>query len=374
VRLSKLSLRQFRNLTHLEFEPGPVLNVIYGDNAQGKTSILEAIYFLSTLSSFRTGKVSDLIQFETGAFQLSGQLAGRKQMPPLDLKVRVDNGQRVTSVNEKAVSSRQFVSQLKTVIFSPESLGAIKFGPDQRRTLIDQAVFQLLGTAAEAQMSFSRALKQRNACLKQLRDGEIDLKQGHALLESLDEVFLKAAAEVTFYRLQFLDDILPQMQEILCKIIGQQCMLDVLYESGEKAWTERSFEAVSARLREELEAPTRRVAEVALGSTLTGPHRHDITLLFNENDSRIYCSQGQQRALILSFKMAETVYHSKVFESFPLLLLDDVLSEFDEKKREFLIEFLRANEAQTFLTTTDQARFLQGCSFRIEAGQIFSAQ
>jgi recombinational DNA repair ATPase RecF len=184
-----------------------------------------------------------------------------------------------------------------------------------------------------------------------------------------------------------LDRIFVKTEAILGKITGEAVTLKFQYQSGQKPWTQRGLKEIQGRLCDELLAPDRVRAEVATGITLTGPHRHDLSFLFNGNDSRIFCSQGQQRALILAFKIAEIVYHSEAFGSYPLLLLDDVLSEFDESKRRFLIEFLQSNEAQTFLTTTDQSHLKDAglklgtkpevkqkneTVYRLEAGKVAS--
>jgi len=372
VRVDRLSFRQFRNITEIDFTPGPVLNYFVGDNAQGKTSIIEGIFHISTLRSFRTATTLDLIQRGHESAQLEAHVSSISgKTSQKNLKVRLSKGHRQLTLNEKQVSPSKFVGQVRTVVFSPESLGAIKFGPDLRRELVDQAVYQISSEAPLAFTRFSKALRQRNACLKQIKMGLIVPNKGRGILESLDAGFLQAATEITFLRLRFLDTILPHAQETLSLIMGEKCSLEFAYESHDEPWKERNLEAIHQRLKDEILDSSRRISEEALGVTLTGPHRHDLSFLFNGNDSRIFCSQGQQRALILSFKIAEIVYHGKAFESYPLLLLDDVLSEFDEKKRRFLVDFLRAHNAQTFLTTTDHTQVLQGCSvFHVEAGRL----
>ena len=197
---------------------------------------------------------------------------------------------------------------------------------------------------------------------------------GQRLLEGIDESYIVAASKLIFARLFFLGELYPFFNEVLSQILGTKSEAQVLYKSADEPWSLTTEEQARRRLRDELNDSIRRVAEESLGATLTGPHRHDISILFNGNDSRFFCSQGQQRALILAFKIAEIMYHRKAFESYPLLLLDDVLSEFDEKKRGFLIEFLRNNEAQTFLTTTDQTQAPNGSSlFKIKEGMICQA-
>lgn len=370
MRVTGLNIRQFRNLSEVEVTPDKVLNILVGDNGQGKTSFIEAIYYLSTLKSFRTGKSLDLIQKNQGGFLVQAKIESPLQLD-LILAARVEEKSRKLSINEKPATASNFATKLRTVVFSPESLGAIKSGPEARRELIDQAVFQTSEVAAVAQREYSRALRQRNACLKQVKNGEVAPEVGEDILQSLETNFLAAGTAVIEERLGFLDRLFRKVDGILEKITGEKATVKFDYKSSSEPWLERQKEAILDRLRDELNSKERRHAERSTGVTLTGPHRHDIRFLFNENDSRIFCSQGQQRALILAFKIAEIVYHSEAFGSYPLLLLDDVLSEFDEGKRRFLIEFLRNNEAQTFLTTTDQTHFLKGSQvFHVEAGRI----
>jgi DNA replication and repair protein RecF len=372
VRLKKFSLRQFRNINEIEINPDKALNVFIGENAQGKTSLLEGIYFLSTLKSFRPGKLTDLTKVGSDRFQVEGILnIDGVANQTTDLKVRFEELKKKTYLNEKLIPAGKFISTLRVVVFSPDSLAAIKYGPELRRELIDQAVFQISKKAAQAQEFYAHAVRQRNACLKQIKNGILEKNQGREVLGSLEPAFLRLASEVTYYRLEFLDSIKESMAEIVTKIMGTTVNLDFAYKSEEKNWEERGYSAIHDRLLRELEIIGRRASEEAIGLSLVGPHRHDLAFVFNQSDSRIYCSQGQQRALILSFKMAEIVYHGKAFDSYPLLLLDDVLSEFDEKKQNFLVDFLRDHEAQTFLTTTDQTQILSGCQmFHLTAGTL----
>ena len=167
MKLSKLSLRNFRNISELEVEPHQTLNFFVGENAQGKTSLIEAVYLLSTLKSFRTGRLADLIQMtENNSLKGStviGEVIGEKKTSDFTLKVRLGAHERKALINEKPTTSSKFVGHLRTVIFSPESLATIKGGPDQRRELIDLASLQIIPNAHQIQRDFSHALRQRNA-------------------------------------------------------------------------------------------------------------------------------------------------------------------------------------------------------------------
>ncbi len=353
MRVSQLRIRHFRNIKDVELLPHSTLNILVGENGQGKTSFIEAIHFLSSLKSFRTGKTLDLVEKGQNGFLVEALVDDSSKMTT-QLKVRIVEKTRSLHLDEKIISASQFTGRLRAVVFSPESLASVKAGPEGRRDLIDTALLQLSQEAARAQRDFSKALRQRNSCLKNMKEGALTEKAGADILESLEPLYLHAATRIIKERLDFLDKIFLQLPEIMTRITGQKVDLDFHYSSSSESWTERSEGAIFDRLCGELKSPQRVRAEKAVGTTLTGPHRHQITFLFNENDSRIFCSQGQQRAVILAFKIAEIVYHSEAFRSYPLLLLDDVLSEFDEAKRQFLINFLKQSQAQTFLTTTDQ--------------------
>jgi DNA replication and repair protein RecF len=373
VRSTKLIIRQFRNIADVTLTPHPILNLLLGDNGQGKTSLIEALYYLSTLRSFRTGQTADLIQIGKDGFLLEAEFEEKDVQN--HLKIKIEEKKRKLILNEKPVGASRFTANLRTVVFSPESLGSIKSGPESRRELIDQATFQISERAALAQIAFSKALRQRNSCLRQIRDGEIPSMQGLGILESLDPLYIHAASEVIDERLIFLEKIFGKIEEIFNKITGETSSVTYAYKSSRGNWDLRHFIEIQNRLRDELMSFDRRASEMAAGVTLTGPHRHEINFVFNGNDSRIFCSQGQQRAVILAFKIAEIVYHNEAFHSYPILLLDDVLSEFDDRKRNFLIEFLKNNEAQTFLTTTDQIQIFRGSKiFDVTAGKISSRQ
>jgi DNA replication and repair protein RecF len=371
VRISQLKIRNFRNLSDINLKPNKILNILVGDNGQGKTSLIEGIFFLSALKSFRTGKVTDLVQHNQNGFLIDGRVETETAVSSIDLKIKIEDKARKLFVNEKPTTASNFISKLRTVVFSPESLASIKLGPEARRDLVDHGVIQISEDAAKGHLEFLRVLRQRNACLKQIRDGDLAIGSGEDILESLDPLFLNAATTVTAERLKFLDYLFSKIENLLEEITGESNTLQFSYKSSKGPWLERTNSELLHRLRDELKSLDRVQAERSAGVTLTGPHRHDVTFLFNGNDSRIYCSQGQQRAVILAFKIAEIVYHSETFGSYPLLLLDDVLSEFDETKRRFLIELLCKNEAQTFLTTTDHNHYLEGSAvFTVDAGRV----
>ncbi|MCC6277300.1 MAG: DNA replication and repair protein RecF [Oligoflexia bacterium] len=368
--VDQIQLRNFRNLRDIHLCFSPKLNLIFGDNGQGKTSLVEALHFVSGFRSFRGAKLTDLITKNEHQALIDLKLKEGDQ----DIWVRLHlfEHSKKLWINEKLTPPGKFRGKMRCIVFSPDSIAAIKYGPELRRELVDEACAQIWDEAKDTLHDFQRALKQRNALLRQIKEGLIDAQNGQRLLEAIDEVYVNKSAEIIHFRLRLLTDLQPQIQEILHQLHRpSEATFAFQYMSQERPWMELDLKAVHGRIEAEIKDMERRAIEVHMGTTITGPHRHDIKLLFNGNDSRIFCSQGQQRGLILAFKIAEIMYHRTTFGSYPLLVLDDVLSEFDEKKRRYLINFLSSCEAQTFLTSTDsESSLIGGSRFELSAGRV----
>lgn len=360
-----ISLAGFRNLGIQTVEFGPKINVVVGQNGQGKTNLVESVQVLRTAKSFRVSELKHLREkshdLSTTAADLHGgedeklcRLRGEIYRGSLRDLVQMDlrAGRSTATVNGKKASSEDLNARYPTVLFSPESLAAIKTGPDMRRQLLDDAVRLSSPMARPAYVDYVKALKSRNRVLKDLGAGLISEAQGIALLESLQPGFIGPALEVIRWRQDALERLNPFFQFATRDILGAsglqvELRYDLLDDS--ELLKNPSEAAVFLKNRLEKMAP----AERSLGSTLVGPHRHDLTFLYTGNDARFFCSQGQQRTLILAFKIAQIVYHGAIHNTYPLLILDDVLSELDAEKRQSLVRFLKSLETQTLLTTTD---------------------
>ncbi len=352
--IDSIQLIQYRNYSrqNIRFKSG--VNIFIGENGQGKTNLLEAIYTLTTGSSFRPGTTQSLInkQAETPNAVIQGIIEnkGLKSLVRLDLS---HNKKQVT-LNQKKTSSSQLIKNFPMVIFSPESLSSIKEGPEQRRQLLDDCLVTHSLTNIKILQNFKKVLKNRNRLLKSIKKQEIAENEGFRLLSAMNQLFLEKATELVVVRLKALDSIEPLLVDCMREITGQSLenvdiSVDYLVssESARDKTKDWVFNALNRRMRELAQR------EIDSGYSLVGPQKHDIQFLFNKEDSRFFCSQGQQRALILSFKMAQIMYHYRVFQSYPILLLDDVLSELDLRKRANLIEFLKGVSSQIFITTTE---------------------
>lgn len=345
----ELILRQFRNYSDLCLNFDPRVNIILGKNGQGKTNIIEAMNLLVTGDSFRFTENENFIQKNKAEAFLSTKIKMREL--EYQIQMQILKSRKNHLLNQKKTNSTETSNLLQLVIFSPESLSAIKDAADQRRTLIDELLISTEKKSAALIRDFRKALRTRNKVLKDFTEGVSDLTQTEAILDSLNPFYFKLATELTCARLNALKQIAPDLNFAMQKISKNNLETSIVYEiSGVSVihFTHEDIHNLLLKRQNELHK-----AELSSGTSLVGPQKHDVKFLYQQNDSRFFCSQGQQRALILSFKMAQIVYHCRVHGVYPILMLDDVLSELDEDKRESLIQFLQEIKTQIFMTTTD---------------------
>jgi len=345
----KLILRNFRNYAEGEVNFGPQVNIILGRNGEGKTNLLEALVLLCSGESFRFGDNETFVKKGAGEAWLACR--AREKNLEYDLKLHILKSRKHHQLNGKRVSGSDLIPLFHFVIFSPESLASIKEGADHRRQLVDELLVSVDKKNGTLVRDFRKALKTRNRILKDFVDGKQDRRATEALLESLNPSFFRLATELTVARLNALHLLAPEFNSAMQKI--SQSDKASRFEYVISGTPVLHFTHQDIHILLEKRALELREAELGTGSSLVGPQKHDIIFLYDENDSRFFCSQGQQRALILSFKMAQIVYHCRVHGAHPILMLDDVLSELDEEKLEALIHFLQEIRTQIFMTTTD---------------------
>lgn len=335
---------------------------------------MEAFYYLLRGDSFRAHTTHSLIHNSDSPSAAS--LWGRVNQNGLshDIKVTLSSARKTVEWNGKRVSSATLASRFPLVLFSPESLASIKEGPDQRRQLLDEVVRTHSPGSGKILRDFKHALKVRNKILKDVHKGQLSETEARAILESLDPNYLPLATELTIERLTALKALQDDLRRAVSYVLEAD-NVDISVEyliSSRNAYLWDRGEILSQLHARSVDLRTR---ELATGSSLVGPHKHDIRILFSGKDSRFFCSQGQQRALILSFKMAQILYHYRAYQVYPFLLLDDVLSELDPIRRTNLVRFLRDIPAQIFLTTTDLSFSMDFGDrrlkvFRIEKGMV----
>ncbi len=376
MRLDSLRLFEFRNFDRLEIDLRPRLNFFVGENGQGKTNLVEAVHLLSRGISFRPADSRNFLFHRGPIIAPKARVAGVFIKSGLEFKVdmTLEAGRKAATINGKKVNSSDLLRNFPTVLFSPESLSAIKEGPDQRRQLIDEIVLSCDPKQSQLVREYSRALRSRNRLLRNIAEGVGGRDDQLASLDSLNKIYFLLSTHMTSARLKSLRDILPAFKEAM-KFISDNTVGDISVDyviSDESALDWGESQIFDALLKRNSELA---ISEQAYGGSLVGPHKHDIKFLLAGNDSRFYSSQGQQRALILALKIAQIVYHQSIHQTYPILLLDDVLSELDSKKRVNLMRFLEGVSAQILITSTDlawsdQFGFDRNSIFEVSAGKV----
>ena len=332
--IENLSVLNFRNLkdTTIDFSNG--INIFYGDNAQGKTNLLEAIYICSAGRSQRTRTESQLVKFGYDEAHIRTFVMRENTRDRIDVHIKKDErkGMAVNGLPVKKIAD--FFGNLNTVIFSPEDLRLVKGGPSERRRFMDMELCQLNRVYCHDLQNYYKILKQRNNLLK-------SIYKDSSLSDTLDVWDIQLAEygeRITEKRGIFTDRLNELSREIHSGITGGKETLSVEYRPNSE----------NGSLADRLKYYRNR--DIALGSTSCGPHKDDMLFFIDGNDTKSYGSQGQQRTASLSAKLAEIELIRTETDENPILLLDDVLSELDESRQVYLMENI--GKLQTFITCT----------------------
>lgn len=366
MRLKSLSLTHFRNYAKQEVTFSPGVNVFIGENAQGKTNLLEAIYMLSLARSHRTAKDREVIGWGESFARLDGVIEKKNTTLPLTLTLTAHGkAAKVNHLEQRRLSD--YVGQLNVVLFAPEDLELVKGAPQQRRKFIDMELSQMDALYLHESTHYQRLLKQRNAYLKQLQRRET---QDELYLDVLSEQLITSAEAIIRARQRFIQQLETIAQPIHRALTEGKETLTLTYEA-----TLPLMEA-KAPLKDDLSAAFQavRAKEIDKGVTLLGPQREDIHFAINGQDVQKFGSQGQQRTTALSLKLAEIECMQQVLGDYPILLLDDVLSELDDQRQTHLLKSIE-DKIQTFLTTTSldgvkQEQIHQPTLFQIKDGHV----
>lgn len=339
MKLTRIQVHSFRNIAHAVLEPNERFNIFVGDNGQGKTNLLEAIFLLGTLKSFRLVKNNDLIGYGFPFSLVKGW--GVRDGSVREIAISIQNSGKKAFIDHKPVTRPgDFFGNLNTVVFSPEDIVMVRGLPEGRRRFLDRAIFSGDPTYLFLHHEYARILKNRNALLKQ---------DNRAGLSIWTEQLADAGARLMERRDSFVRQIGMLLHEYYYRIAGPNQQATVKY--GMKlAVEDRSRESLHAALLEALERS--RDDELRRGTTLWGPHRDDLECTLNGKPLNHHGSQGEQRSFILALKMAEIEYLRTTWGNPPILLLDDMTSELDGKRNGNLMDFLRCMDMQVFITTT----------------------
>lgn len=331
----------------LEFDSN--CNIIFGENAQGKTNIIEAIYLCAAGRSHRTSKDHEMIKMQTEGYVVSLDVEKANQETNIEIKYGKD-GKKSIRINEiPAKKLGNLIGNLNAVIFSPEDLMIIKDGPSERRRFIDITISQLKPSYFYDLQQYGKILMQRNSLLKEIHQNKL-LEE---TLEIWDQNLIKTGSRIIKVRKEFIDKINIHAKKNHEKISNGKEVLNISYESSFRVKEWEKIESIEECFERALKGAKER--ELIKGSTLYGPQRDDCEIKLNENDIRIYGSQGQQRTAVLSMKLSEIDIMKEETGENPVLLLDDVMSELDMERQNYLLRNLE--KVQTFITCTDKEFF-----------------
>lgn len=332
-------IQNFRNIESLRFEPAEGINVIEGENGQGKTNLLEAIHLSVTLRSFRNHPTRDLIRI--GEKQAAIATRFRVDDTTRDTELILRGSRRKLKINGDNVRTLDdYFGMMRVVTFTPDDVNVFKGGPGGRRLFFDRMIFNLHSQYGAESLRFEQVLKQRNAALRQ---DPIDTK----LLDVYEEVLADYGALVTQRRAAFLASFREPLVNAFAEVFGDELTVRLDYD---ERFADRDV------LREEIRS--NRSRDMMRGYTTVGPQRDDIEAFLDDQPFKIYASQGQHRAFVLACKIAEIRCNVAQHDSWPVLLMDDVSSELDPLRNAHLFSFLDTLKNQVFLTTTDH-RVLQ---------------
>lgn len=374
MKIKSLKLLYFRNYLSTNIDAHPSLNVLVGNNANGKTNIIESIFCLALGKSYRTKSDSECIMFGEAATAMSCVVS--KNNKNLDIMLGINNkGKSAKIAGVKKTKLTDFVGELNVVLFSPEDLQIVKGSPALRREFINREFYQFSRIYHKYNLMYQHLLKQRNSYLKDMRKNPKD-EMALTYLETLTSQLAKVALYITKERVSFVQDISKLTYENMLNISNGQETLKIRYKSSvlealnikdtdDEAFTEENLTNVIMR---------KSFDDIMRGSTKIGPQHDDLEFYINDLDAKMYASQGQQRSIVLSLKLAEINYLKEKTGTYPVLLLDDVLSELDKNRQLKLLDAINEN-VQTFITTPSISDIKEDLLkkakvFKIENGNI----
>ena len=342
MRLRKLEIKNFRNYSQQLFEPCPSLNIISGDNAQGKTNIIEAIYFACAGRSFRTFKEGEMINWE-GDFALIRAYFETAERE-LEIKITLTEGQKKIKINE-APAKRFPFGWPGAIIFTPDSLNVIKGSPQIRRSFLDLEMGPINNQYDYSLKSYQRVLQQRNNLLRDIKEG----KENTELLKTWNNQLSLYGSKIISFRLMLLNNLNKKVKRIYSELTQGSEDISFRYNSSLKI--RRGMDEKEIIKSYEKAIGENEKEDIYRGQSLIGPHRDDIIFLINKKEARTYGSQGQQRSLILALKLSLIEMWYNVVGEYPILLMDDVMSELDETRQKELLRIIGGN-VQTFISSS----------------------
>ncbi len=347
--IKKLKLKSYRNIDELELEFDPFVNIIYGDNAQGKTNIVEALDYLSNLKSFRNVEQENLIKVNE-KFATINAIDDKND----SYNVVITKERRNMSINKTTISKKaDFIGNIITITFSPENVDMFKDSPKIRRDFLDDSLSLIFPSYSTYLLNFDKYRVERNNTLKEEKVDKV-------LIDTYDSLLSNYSKVIVNRRNEFIKSIKTNLNKYYQNLTNTKSNIDITYKSDFLDIDEKEiYELYKKNYEFDLER----------GQTLLGPHKDDIVLSLDNNDISVFGSQGQNRIAVISLKLATLDYIYEVINKKAIVILDDVLSELDEDKQNRLLNNLNSSY-QLFITTTKDIKIEKAKKIRIENGCV----
>ncbi len=352
--IKEIGGKNFRNLCDFSINPHSKMNVICGENAQGKTNLLESIWLFTGAKSFRTNKDNELVNKEKTKSRLNINFIAEEIEK--EAEIEIENRRKATLNGKKLSSASKLAGTFCSIVFSPDDLNIVSGSPEKRRKFLDIAISQIYPKYLEILKRYVRALSQRNYLLKEIKAG----KSSSDMLLPFEEELAFSGSSIIKYRIRYLEILEEIITDIYKGISSNKEDIKILY-----------LPVCSAeKLKEKLFIS--RSEDILSGSTSVGPHRDDLDFKINEMSVKNYGSQGQKRSVALSLKLSEAEILKKITGEYPVALLDDVMSELDPSRQNYVLNHI--SKLQVFITCCDPANIInlnKGNIYEIKKGQVF---
>jgi DNA replication and repair protein RecF len=356
--LADLEVVNFRNLSG-KITWGPQLNIIYGNNGQGKTNWLEAIHLLARTRSFRTQRLQETIRFGEQLASVRGRVLAGNELER-DLQVTLQNNSKTILVNSKREALTRYLTQLQVFSFTAADLDVVRGMPEARRRFLDRGLYSIKPSYLRTIVDYNRVLKQKNKLLQAANESEMSLERTEDLLNPWNEQLVQLAVAIHRERSEYL----VSLNTTLERQLFDKRDISARYVSALEGKGDLSdYESV---LRSRLDL--RMAAELASGHALIGPHRDDLEILLDGREIKAFGSSGQQRSALLLLDLAAISVYNLATNNQPVFIIDDVDAELDEKRIRHLLEYLE-NRTQTFITTSKRSH-VEGFTSRANVYEI----
>lgn len=346
----RVSVKNFRNIKEAKVDFCNGVNVLVGENAQGKTNLLEAIFYASVGRSFRAANIGEMIRFgeKSAEISLDYLCADRERDDNLNIKLFTDKKKIVEKNHLRVERMSDIVGSFRAVLFCPEHLSLIKDGPSERRNYLDIAISRISPKYIRSLQRYSYFLKQRNALIKEAYHNRAAFD---ATVDLWSEKMAEEAAVISEMRYLFTERVSRLVSAYFEEMTGSREKTDMVYKGCSGFEGEEYLDKEKVKEKYIYLLGSSHDREIAAGSTLYGIHKDDADIKINGKSARIYASQGQQRSLALAMKLAEGEICREEFGDYPVFLFDDVLSELDETRRDYMI--LSATDKQVIISTCE---------------------